>query len=79
LTINAGHRISQSTFFPLLPQQVENAAPQQLSSFPRGVRIRLRKSDQLVKPIVELKGVLAVAPDEAYVIDATVRNARHLR
>ncbi|HUE50709.1 MAG TPA: protein-disulfide reductase DsbD domain-containing protein [Terriglobales bacterium] len=79
LTINAGHRISQSTFFPLLPQQVENAAPQQLSSFPRGVRIRLRKSDQLLKPIVELKGVLVVAPDEAYVIDATVRNAGHLR
>jgi DsbC/DsbD-like thiol-disulfide interchange protein len=79
LTINAGHRISQSTFFPLLPQQVENAAPQQLSSFPRGVRIRLRKSDQLLKPIAALKGVLVVAPDEAYVIDAPVRNPEHLR
>ena len=79
LTINAGHRISQSTFFPLLPQQVENAAPQQLSSFPRGVRIRLRKSDQLLKPIAALKGVLVVAPDQAYVIDAKVRNAGGLR
>jgi DsbC/DsbD-like thiol-disulfide interchange protein len=79
LTINAGHHISQSTFFPLEPEQIENAAPQQVSSFSRGVRIRLRKSDQLLKPIVELKGVLVVAPDEAYVIDAPVRNPEHLR
>jgi DsbC/DsbD-like thiol-disulfide interchange protein len=79
LTINAGHRISQSTFFPLQSQQVENAAPQQASPFLRGVRIRLKKSDQMLKPIAELKGVLVVSPDQAYVIAATVRNAGGLR
>jgi thiol:disulfide interchange protein DsbD len=78
LTIDAGRRISHGTFFPLRPQQIENAAPQEVSSFPRGVRIRLKKSDQMLKPIAELRGVFVVAPDEAYVIDARVRNARRI-
>jgi hypothetical protein len=32
----------------------------------------------MLKPIAELRGVFVVAPDEAYVIDARVRNARRI-
>ena len=32
----------------------------------------LKKSDQLLKPIAQLKGVLVLGPNEAFLIDAPV-------
>ena len=37
-----------------------------------GFRLTLRKSDQLLKPIQRLKGVLEVSANLSYVIDAPV-------
>ncbi len=37
-----------------------------------GFRLTLRKSDQLLKPIERLKGVLVFAGDRGYVIDVPV-------
>jgi thiol:disulfide interchange protein DsbD len=52
LNIETGSAQSQATFFPLEPNQIENAAPQEVSPLPRGVRLKLRKSDQLLNPFL---------------------------
>jgi thiol:disulfide interchange protein DsbD len=73
LSIRAGHLIERATFFPLVPGQIEDAAPQGVSPLAQGVRLKLRKSDRLLKPIANLKGLLALPSGKAYVIDAPVR------
>lgn len=71
LSANLGHQITRATFFPLVESQVDNAAPQKLKPVTGGFQLTLRKSDQLLKPIERLKGVL-VLPDRAYLVDAIV-------
>jgi len=73
LTIAAGKPVAKAVFFPLEPGQVDNPAPQKLQSSRTGVRIVLKKSDMLLKPIAVLRGVLAVPDGPAYRIDAPVR------
>jgi len=60
------------TFFPLEPLQIEDAAPQRASRMPRGIRLTLEKSDQLSKPLKNLKGVIVFGNNRAYLIDAPV-------
>ena len=69
LSANLGHQITQAIFFPLAESQIENAAPQKLLPVAAGFRLTLRKSDQLLKPIERLKGVLVLSADRAYLID----------
>jgi thiol:disulfide interchange protein DsbD len=76
LSLETGQPIAQAEFYPLESQQIENAAPQAASPFPRGVRLRLKKSEQLLKPIANLKGVIVLPSGRAYVIDAPVVGAR---
>ncbi len=72
LSIQTGSSLAASaTFFPLEAGQIENAAPQITTSTPAGVRITLKKSEQLVKPISRLRGLLVLS-GEAYQIDAPV-------
>ena len=75
LSIDTGRRLAKAEFFPSQPQQIENAAPQVASAFPRGVRLRLKKSGQLLKPIANLKGILVLPSGKSYVIDAPVAGA----
>jgi hypothetical protein len=42
---------------------------------PTGFRLTLRKSDQLLKPIKRLKGVLELSTNQTYVIDVAVGDA----
>lgn len=72
LSLETGQPIARAEFFPLQPQQIENAAPQLASAFPRGVRLRLKKSEQLLKPIANLKGVIVFPSGKSYRIDAPV-------
>jgi thiol:disulfide interchange protein DsbD len=69
LTGNLGHQITQAIFFPLAESQIDNATPQKLLPVAAGFRLTLRKSDQLLKPIERLKGVLVLSADRAYWID----------
>jgi DsbC/DsbD-like thiol-disulfide interchange protein len=73
LNVNAGKTIPSVFFFPREESQIDNAAPQQAVADPTGVKLTLHKSDQLVKPISRLKGVLVLQTGEAYVVDAPVR------
>jgi hypothetical protein len=68
-----GYRPKQATFFPLEESQIDNAAPQNLVAEAGGFRLRMRKSDQLLKPIERLKGVLELSPGKAFLIEVPVR------
>jgi len=71
LRVYTGQTTSQAWFAPLELLVIENAAPQKTASTRAGVRLILKKSDQLLKPISRLRGVL-VLPAGAYLIDARV-------
>jgi thiol:disulfide interchange protein DsbD len=72
LRVRTDHLISNAWFAPLDPQQIENAAPQKIVTTPAGLRLILKKSDQLSKPISKLRGVLVLESKGAYLIDAPV-------
>ncbi|HEY2116331.1 MAG TPA: protein-disulfide reductase DsbD domain-containing protein [Candidatus Angelobacter sp.] len=73
LTVAAGKPITKAIFFPLDPGQIDNPAPQKVQPTPRGVKITLKKSDLLLKPISILRGVLVISGGPPYRIEATVR------
>jgi hypothetical protein len=54
---------------------VQDAAPQQFAEVPGGFQLTLRKSDQLLKPIPRLKGVLVLQGDSGYIMDVPIRKA----
>lgn len=72
LSIESGAPQAKATFFPLEPLQIEDAAPQRASSMPRGIRLTLEKSDQLLNPLKNLKGVIVLGNDRAYLVDVPV-------
>jgi DsbC/DsbD-like thiol-disulfide interchange protein len=76
LTANLGHQIMQAIFFPLAESQIDNAAPQKLEPVGTGFRLVLHKSDQLLKPVERLKGVLLLSGDRAYLIDVPLGKPR---
>jgi DsbC/DsbD-like thiol-disulfide interchange protein len=75
LTAILGRQITHAIFFPLAESQIQNAAPQKLVPMAAGFRLTLRKSDQLLKPIDRLRGVLVLAAGQAYLIDAPIGKA----
>jgi DsbC/DsbD-like thiol-disulfide interchange protein len=72
LSANLGRNVPHVEFFPAAESQIQDAAPQQFIAMAGGFRLTLRKSDQLLKPIERLKGVLVLAGDRGYVIDVPV-------
>jgi DsbC/DsbD-like thiol-disulfide interchange protein len=72
LTAKVGRQTPRATFFPLEESQIDNSAPQEILSVASGFQLTLRKSDQLLKPIKRLKGVLELSANQAYVIDVAV-------
>lgn len=71
LSIETGKPAQAAEFFPLEPNQIENSAPQGLEATPQGAKIILKKSDQLLKPISFLTGVLVLG-DDSYRVRAPV-------
>lgn len=74
LTLRTGKQVASAVFFPLEEEQIENAAPQIVNPTLTGVRIQLKKSDQLLKPVGHLRGVVVVN-GKGYEINAPVTNA----
>lgn len=70
--IVTGSRETEATFFPLEVSQVNDSAPQIVAPLDRGLRITLRKSDQLVKDPDTLSGVLSLPGGRAFVVAAPV-------
>lgn len=73
LTIGGGKPITQAEFFPLDPGQIDNPSPQRVQPLPHGAQITMKKSDQLLKPISVLRGVLVIPGSQAYRIEAPTR------
>jgi thiol:disulfide interchange protein DsbD len=74
LSVHAGKAVTKAEFFPLEPNQIDNAVPQKMLASPQGFTITLKKSDLLTKPVQILRGVLAVPGGPAYRIEAPVRH-----
>jgi DsbC/DsbD-like thiol-disulfide interchange protein len=72
VSIAAGKPIPAAQFFPLMPDQIDNAAPQPVQPGRQGVKMTLRKSDQLLKPLRVLKGLLVLGNGESFVMEAPV-------
>jgi hypothetical protein len=68
-----GGTAQEMRFFPLQPGVIENAAPQTLDSDENGLRLTLKKSEQLTKPVPTLRGVIVVDQNRAYEIAVPVR------
>lgn len=75
LAVETGKRETAATFFPLDAEQIKNAALQVATPFLRGVRLRMQKSDGLLKPIPVLRGVLVLGTGRAYKIAAPVKQS----
>jgi thiol:disulfide interchange protein DsbD len=72
LVIETGRSISKAEFFPLDPDQIDNAARQRLQPTAKGVKLVLKKSDLLLKPISVMRGVLVLPGLGAYQVKAPV-------
>jgi hypothetical protein len=72
LAANLGAQIRHAIFFPVAEAQIDNSARQALQPLASGFRLTLRKSDQLLKPMERLKGVLVLSGNHAYLIDVPV-------
>jgi DsbC/DsbD-like thiol-disulfide interchange protein len=72
LTAKLDRQTARAIFFPLEESQVDNSAPQKIMPENGGFQLTLRKSDQLLKPITRLKGVLEFSANQAYVIDVAI-------
>jgi len=67
-----GHPVQKAFLFPLEASQIENAAAQPVQPTRTGFTMTLKKSDQLLKPIGQLKGVLLVGA-RGYTVTAPVK------
>jgi hypothetical protein len=72
LSLRTGKPAPQAEFFPIDSDIIENSAPQNVRSTSAGVEIHLRKSDQLLKPVAQLRGVVVVPGRGAYSVIAPV-------
>jgi DsbC/DsbD-like thiol-disulfide interchange protein len=72
LTIH-GADVARASFFPLEADQIDNAAPQRLTTLPGSLRLTLKKSEQLLKTPAMLDGVLELSTGRSYTVSASVR------
>ncbi len=72
LNLRTGTLTAAAQFFPLEAEQIENAALQTTTKIPGGIRLHLKKSNHLLKPISHLKGVIVVGSGKAYSVDVPV-------
>lgn len=72
LSVHTGVPAKSATFFPLNPNEVENSAPQAFTSTEDGLRLTLRKSEQLAKPVATLRGLVVLGPESAFEVAVPV-------
>jgi DsbC/DsbD-like thiol-disulfide interchange protein len=76
LDLKTGKSTEAPQFFPLHAEQIENAAPQDVTASPGGIRLHLKKSNHLLKSIPRLEGVFVLASGKAYLVDVPVFQSR---
>jgi thiol:disulfide interchange protein len=72
LNLVTGGRETNAEFYPADQDQIANAAPQQIEPTSDGVRLRVRRSDDLKTLPGQLHGVIKLSDTEAYDVTAPV-------
>jgi hypothetical protein len=72
LSVQARSQVAGASFFPLEPSQIDNSGPQEFALTHNGFRLTLQKSDQLTKPITNLRGLIVLGPGHAFEVSAPV-------
>jgi thiol:disulfide interchange protein DsbD len=72
LTLITGDRETDGEFYPFDQEQIANAANQTIESLPNGLRLRIRRSDDLKTLPAQLHGVIKLSDTVAYDITAPV-------
>lgn len=72
LSVKTATPVAQATFFPLEPNVVENSAAQDFAPAKTGFQLALKKSDLLMKPVADLRGVLVLDGSLSYEIAAPI-------
>jgi thiol:disulfide interchange protein DsbD len=72
LSVQTGFKVESAKFFPFEPAQVQNSALQAFTPTEKGFRLTLQKSDQLLKPINVLRGLVILGPGRAFEIAAPI-------
>ena len=72
LTLTDGKRETNAEFYPATEEQIANAAPQQIESLSDGVRLRVRRAEDLKTLPATLHGVFKLSDKIAYDVTAPV-------
>jgi len=75
LNAKLGRQTTRAIFFPLEESQIDNSAPQKIVPMATGFQLTLQKSEQLLKPIERLKGVLELSANQTTMIDVPISEA----
>jgi DsbC/DsbD-like thiol-disulfide interchange protein len=75
IRLRIGRLATNPEFFPIDPEQIENAAPQNATEIPGAILLHLKKSNHLLKPISRIQGVMVVS-GTAYQVDVPVSRFR---
>jgi DsbC/DsbD-like thiol-disulfide interchange protein len=73
LSLRTGKLATQAQFFPMDADVIENSATEEIRTTATGIEIHLRKSDQLLKPIAQLRGVVVIPGHGAFGLNAPVK------
>jgi thiol:disulfide interchange protein DsbD len=73
LTVSMSEPAASAYFFPLVESQIDDSTPQTVTTRGRSIQLRLRKSDQLTKDPLALKGVITLASGASFELTAPVR------
>lgn len=69
--------ITRAEFFPDHEAEIDNGAPQELTSHAGNIGLTLKKSEYLHQEPQHLQGVLVLNGRDAYLLDAPIHNSAH--
>jgi thiol:disulfide interchange protein len=72
LTLITGATESDAEFYPFDQEQINNAAPQSVEIIPNGVRLRVKRSEDLKTLPAQLHGLIKLSDEKAYDVTAPV-------
>lgn len=75
LTLAASNAVTQAEFFPAEEEQIDNGAPQNVSTRGGALRLILKKADNLQRDPERLKGLIVLNGSKSYQIDVPVHRA----
>lgn len=72
LTLITGHREAAAEFYPFDQDEIVNAAPQTVEPLPNGVRLRVKRAEDLTKLPAQMHGLIKLSATQAYDVTAAV-------